>query len=432
MSGNCLVVGTTTSGKSTGKAQDVLKQAQDGNTSIVVVEPHKKSIAYWMLSHLYAMGLTNRVLYDRLSDLNRVIGWKFLEPSNENSELKRRAENDERVDAFTGILCRRRGSSGLQSNPQVEEWTQHALNLSINQEVEVPLSSLPFAFMPNHPMQQQLVDNCTDGEVARHFQNIGSGRTRRGIFAPAERLISSVCTSPAFAIRHGDFNIRKFLGNARTPGILLVEGGSLGNVSFDAMRTMLGSVIQKVIQFVRNRSKPNPRIHLVIDEATNADLIGTYEVRAMAETQKMGLDITVICQNLNFGSSFVQDSILQNCMRHEWFYCGNASLAAMGASDLGSPERKEQLMSLMRGERIVKQHQDVYSQQLKALGDPWLFPGLTEKKTESAIKQIQQCSVYQTGKFVTQKWLSKPKTTPQPSSNSRKGGSPLDRLGTDE
>lgn len=430
--GNELVVGSSTSGKSTGKALDVLDEAKEGAKSIVVVDPHKKSLAWWILCHLYAMGLVHRVLFDRLSDLNRVIGWKFLEPSKEKSELKRRAENDERVDAFTGILCRRRGASGLQSNPQVEEWTQNALNLFINQKVEVPLSVLPLAFVPNHPMQQQLVDHCTDGDIARQFQSIGSGRTRRGVFAPAERLISSVCTSPAFAIRHGDFNIRRFLGNARTPGILLVEGGSLGNVSFDAMRTMLGSVVQKVIQFVRNRPKPNPRIHLIIDEATNADLIGTYEVRAMAETQKMGLDITVICQNLNFGSSFVQDSILQNCMRHEWFYCGNASLAATGASDLGSPDYKERLMSLTRGERIVKQHQNVYRQQLKALGDPWKFPGLTEKKTEAAIKQIQQRSVYQTGKLVTQKSLSKPKSIPQPSNNSPGGGSPLDRLVTDE
>lgn len=432
LGGNCLVVGTTTSAKSSVKTTDLLCQASEGKTSIVVVDPHKKSLGYWLVGHLYAMGLLYRVLYDRLSDLKRVIGWKFLEPSRAKNEIERRAENDERVDAFTGILCRRRGSSGLQSSPQIEEWTQHALNLSINQTEEIPLSALPFAFVPNHPTQQQFIENCVDEEIARVFRGIASGKIRRGIYAPAERLIASVCTSPAFAIRHGNFNLRKFLGNPLFPGILIVEGGSLGNVSFDAMRTMLGSVIHKVIHFVRNRPKPNPRIHLVIDEATNADLIGTYECRAMAETQKMGLDITMICQNLNFGSSFVQESILQNCMRHEWFYCGNAALAGIGASDLGSPEYKERLMTLPRGGRFVKHHRRVNFEQVKELSDPWHFPGLTEKKTEAAIKQIQQRPEYQDGKLVMRESFSKPKFIPAPSNNLPEGSSPLDRLDIDE
>ena len=52
---------------------------------------------------------------------------------------------------------------------------------------------------------------------------------------------------------------------------------------------------------------------LILDEATNANLVGAagHEVRALAECQKMGLDIHVLVQSLNFPSSYVTDDDLR-------------------------------------------------------------------------------------------------------------------------
>src|SRR5207244_3204885 len=126
----------------------------------------------------------------------------------------------------------------------------------------------------------------------------------------------------------------RFLGNC---GILLVQGGA---ISQPVMQTILGSIILQTIQFVRSRPSPVPRVLLVLDEATNANLVGAagHEVRALAECQKMGLDIHILVQSLNFPSAYVTDGVLTNCTRHEWYYAANAAVARKAAEDLGDTD----------------------------------------------------------------------------------------------
>jgi len=424
---NCITVGTTTSGKSTAKARDLFQAIDHEEFALVVCDPHRNSLAWWLFIQFVAMGLKRRTIFDRFSDLGRVIGYKFLQPSDAEDELERRAENDERIQAFTDVLCRRRGLSGLERNPLTEEWVQAALHLYVEHDKDAPLSVLPYAFEPGHSTFQRLVDGCLDPDIADKFRTLGNGNSRRGHIAPAHRLISGVCRSTAFQARCGSsFNLDSFLDDC---GILLVEGGSVGNVSYDAMRTMMGAIILKVIHYVRNRRRPIPRVRMVIDEATNADLIGHYECRALAETQKMGLDVDIMVQNLNFGSSFVQENVLQNCMRHEWFYCGNAAVAQLGAADLGDSKYKEELMALARGVRYVKEHRDIYREYVKPLEDPWCFPGLAQKKAQKALWQIQKRPEYQSGKSAIVPLSNGSESTRAPSDSSTIS-SPAERLRT--
>ena len=110
----------------------------------------------------------------------------------------------------------------------------------------------------------------------------------------------------------------------------------------------------------------------------------------------MGLDVTIVTQSPNFGSSFVQDAVLQNCQRHEWFFCGNAAVAQLGASDLGDSKLKEELMTLPRGVRYVKQHRNMWREYVTPLeANPWYFPGLEKRKAFKALRQIQQRPEYQ-------------------------------------
>jgi hypothetical protein len=255
-------------------------------------------------------------------------------------------ENDERTNAFASVMCRRRHVTGLEGNPETEEWTAGALDLYVNQEEEIELPKARFAFYPQSSWFKNLVTQCRIRELTDKFAELRKGGL--GKVASARRLMTSTFRAPAFEVRCGkSFNLEKFL---RGGGILILEGGP--GVSFDAMRTIMGAVILKVIDYVRNRSRPEPRVRLVIDEAANADLLGMFECRAMAETQKMGLDFSVLVQNLNFGNSAVTDGVLQNCLRHEWFYCANEAVARAGAADLGDSSYKDKLMTLSRGVRM--------------------------------------------------------------------------------
>ncbi len=302
------------------------------------------------------------------------------------------------------------------------------LTLYIEQDEALPLSVLPFAFVPNHPTLKRLIDHCQDPEVARKFRDIARGATKRAQFAPAERLIAGVFNSPAFVVRCGrSFDLPRLLSRG---GFLVVEGGSLGNLSDDAMRTMMGAGILQVIHYVRNRKRPYPRVRMAIDEATNANLIGLPETRAMAECQKMGLDIDILVQSPNFGSPFILDAVLTNCIRHEWFYAANSAVASTGAADLGDPSYKSRLMQLQVGERFVKQHNKVYFERVQPLEDPWCFPGLAARKAGKALREIRARPEYQNGEAVTVQSTNDSKSIPAPSSSSPTS-SPALRLRTE-
>ena len=254
-------------------------------------------------------------------------------------------------------------------------------------------AKLAFAFSPGSQEFAELLDRCRDPETVRTFRSIAAGKIARGQYASAARLIREVVTKPAFFVRDGgSFNFGRFLGDC---GILLVEGGSLGNVSFDAMRVILGAIILGTIRYARNRRRPIPRVRLVIDEASNAALLNTFLVRALAETQKMGLDIDILVQAIDAGSSFITDGILQNCLRHEWFYCGNAAVAKAGAADLGNSEFAEQLMNLRVGERFVKEPRRVHRKYVKPLEDLWTLHGLAEQKAIRVLRDIRKRPEYQ-------------------------------------
>ena len=407
------------------KARDLVKEVERRDAAIVVLDPHRRSLARWVFMHAIALGMEKRIIFDRLSMLSRVPGYKFLEASKARDELDRQAENNERVLAFCELLCRRPGISGLATSPQKEEWTLWPLKLLISQDEEASPADLPVMFSPRARRYRHLLDHGQDEEAVEKIKGISTGVVKRGVYAAAERLIRGTFESPHFRVRcGGTFDLDAFLTDC---GILIVEGGSTGNVSFDAMRVVLGSIAQKVIQFVRNRRKPFPRIHLVIDEAGNASLFGLYECRTIAETQKMGLDVTVMDQNAFSGNPIIQKAILQNCMRHEWFYCGDASLAKLAASDLRDSNLAAELMTLPRGVRWIKQHREVWKEHTKPLEDPWHFQGLGNSKAEQALRRIQKRPEYQSGRECIRTSDRLPGSIPAPSTTSS-GFSPARQL----
>lgn len=294
---------------------------------------------------------------------------------------------DELVRAFADILCRRRNLE-LATAALTEEWVIPALMLYVEQDDHPSLSLLNHAFgPPDHPDFQRLLRRCRNHEIVAKFRDIEKGTIRRNQFAPAERLIRGVCSSPAFAVRClPSFRFASFLDRR---GILIVEGG--GCISDDAQRTMMGAIILQTIRYVRSRTKPFPPVILVLDEATNANLIGAsgYEVRAIAETQKMGLAVHTLVQSLNFPSTEITEGMLTNCLRHEWFFAANEAVIRKAVADLGSRETESELRNLQPGERFVKDRSRVFREYVPLLEDLWGFPGLGRKKAERALAEIK-------------------------------------------
>ena len=451
--GNKVVFGATRSGKSVSEVNDVVAAAMQKDIAIVLFDPHPRSLAWSVFTHLIARGMESRIIFDQLPYFTHVPTYRFLPQSTARNPLKRSAQHEQYAQTFTDVLCRRRSSSAssLSSSPQTEEWTLKAIRLLLNQKEERPASDLRYVFKPGHPIFNLLLHRCTDSDTTYEFNEIAEGRVKRSQFGAAERLISGVCGSPAFVARCGtSFDLPKFLSNA---GILIVEGGSDG-ISGDAMRTIMGSLILQVIQFVRTRSTSTPRVLLVMDEATNAGLISQHEVHALAECQKMGLDMHILVQLLDFPSSQITAGVLTNCIRHDWFYASDPAVARKAVDDLGlSTEEGDAIRNLRIGERYVKTRDGVNCERVQMLPNPWVWPELAAIKTHKALSRIRKrpefqeftCQTHSVGETETtpssaeQPSTSAPSDTSSPSSHQSKppidastnssAVDPFDRLG---
>lgn len=392
--GNKLVIGATRSGKSVSEVNDIIAAAMQKNVAIVLIDPHPKSLAWNVFVQLVARGMESRIIYDQLSCFTHVPGYRFLPRSVAVNPLQKAAEQEQYAHAFTDILCRRRSSSAssLATSPQTEEWTLKAIRFLLSQRRERPASDLQYAFSVGHPVFQQLLHGCRDSDIAFEFKRIADGTVRSSQFASAQRLITGVCGSPAFVARCGTcFDLPAFLDHA---GILIVEGGSEG-ISADAMRTIMGSLILQVIQHVRSRTMATPRVLLVLDEATNANLVSQHEVHALAECQKMGLDIHILVQLLDFPTSQIAAGVMTNCIRHDWFYASDPTVARKAADDLGlSPEQASTIRQLRIGERYIKTRDGVRRDRVQMLSDPWVWSGLSLIKSKKALSRIRKRPEY--------------------------------------
>ncbi|MCA9051381.1 MAG: hypothetical protein KDA89_21735 [Planctomycetaceae bacterium] len=392
--GNEFTSGSTRSGKSYFEIQKTIAAAESAHTAIVQIDPHPNSLCAGSFQQLVARGHEHRILYDQLPRLDRVPGYQFLRASAAENPLTRFAEDEQYAREFSDVLMRRREMKSMAAAPQTEEWTIAAILFLIRQQKMRSAGELPFAFRPNSAKFAELLCGCTDPDLRDKFREVATGVVKRGYYAAAQRLIDSVCTSPAFAARCGTtFDLEKFLDRR---GILLIEGGSHG-ISEDAMRTIMGAVILQVISYVRRRRSVFPRVLLQLDEATNANLIGAagHEVRAMAECQKMGLDVHVLVQSPNFPSSFITDAVLTNCLTHTWFYAANDSVARMAAADLGDSELKNEVRSLTQGQCYIKRRHRVQRFSVPELSDPWSFPELSARKAMEAHLRILLRPEYQ-------------------------------------
>src|ERR1700693_2853547 len=212
--GNVLTVGSSQSGKSHATILRTLEAALSNAAAIVVIDPHFRSLAHGLCELLVAYGLEARILFDRLSDFERVLQYRFLHPPAAVNPHERLALIDLSARHFIDILGWRRDVATLVKHPQTEECTLNALLLLLQQATPQPATKLKDAYRPHSAGFRTLLDGCAPGDIRHVFEKVADGTIKPAFYASAKRLIDAVTSSPLFAVRCAEtssFNLAAFL-----------------------------------------------------------------------------------------------------------------------------------------------------------------------------------------------------------------------------
>src|SRR4051812_46704023 len=97
----------TGGGKSSNALVELVALARkDG--AILLCDPHGP-LARAFMEYLVRFGLDHKVIYDRLTDTDRVLGWKFFRRPQAN-DWKGRLQEDELIHGLMDVFLWRRGS----------------------------------------------------------------------------------------------------------------------------------------------------------------------------------------------------------------------------------------------------------------------------------------------------------------------------------
>jgi hypothetical protein len=429
---NVLVIGEPGSGKSVAAARD----ACEFPGAALVLDPHRDSLGRLVLEHA-----TGNVLFDRLSDLDCVLGYELLKPSTHPDARKRAQQNERRARLFVEVMMRRRGGD-IAASPLMEEWVMALLIGFLNQRTPKPVRIIPFGFLPGTEEFQSFFKDITLPEIQAKFQQLIGLKPRalRAEVGSATRLVDAIFRSPAFLPRcDASFDLGAFLQDC---GKLVVERGDENE---DVARTIMGGIILLVTDHCESRATPWPPVRIYLDECTNARTAGNFEERKAGETRKYGLSWYFMCQYPNFPNG--PDGFFANCQRKETYRVGHYELARKLASMYvaGLPAGEEtranridamttSLMTLKPGWRWVTDRNGPCQEYVPMLESGWPdWPGLREAKLHERLCEIYARPEYRTfdgpsdgDPETPPSSPSSPDTPPRPS-NSPAASSPAER-----
>jgi hypothetical protein len=429
---NVLIVGSPGAGKSCSVVNCIRDSPRE---AAIVLDPHTSSLADGV------MRIIDRphMLFDNLSDTEHYLGFDLLSPSKATGEQRLREEEAKCTGLVDLMLKRKSGASmtgeNLAVSPLREEWILALNELFISQRPPKRIRFYPCGFDPTTDEFVALVRDCSNARIQKKFAALAklSPRALRAEVASASRFVNGIFKNREFLLRaEGETDLGAFLDRC---GLLVLERGL--DISDDAMRVLMGNVIQIAIRHARKRLKPVPVIRIYIDEATNAGLIGGTEVRAMAELRKYGLCFTVIVQNPDFACG--ADTIYQLCKRHEWYQCASYDLARKAATDvvcgLTADDRSraeriaaltEEIMHLKPGWRWVRDERGSRKEYVPLLENPWPdWKGLRETMYQGKLAWIYSQPEYRRAVETPSTASSTGSPSPQPKSS---GTSPAARF----
>jgi len=326
-----LIVGPTGVGKSNYVTQEALKAVAEGYW-LTFAAPHEQ-FGLDFISELYARygkAILKRLHVNDTRDMETVVMQRFIQSSQESSQLKRMLENDIYAGAFLETVARRRKDiTDIAEKPVLEKYTKLAAKLAQNQSKWFPEWWLPYAFIPKHAIHDYLVTHCTDPEVRREFETFKSFPVREqlSILDPIFRLLAGVLASPPIVARTSKpviFDKRAFLNAG---GITVILGGA----SDDATSVVIGSDFQETM-FLAKQGLSRPGIYIQ-DEINNYRLAGAFESRMHSTIRWRGVSVWSVTQSFDFPSEEIRNNYLQNT-DHVWFRQGTSEMAKAAAEDM--------------------------------------------------------------------------------------------------
>lgn len=334
-----LIIGGSGWGKSEGTLNELMRIAR--SMAIVLFDPHG-SLARKFMLHLLNEGMQHRVLYDRISDFDRLLaGFKFEQSVHPNL-LKRESENSKRIMGLIDLMWRASKREGdVHAMPSMSEGADHALRLLMFQEEPVSLSLLPYAFRFKHPMCNQLIENCTDDDIAEEWRELQrldrqhSDKILESKIGPIKRLTRQTFGLPAFRERcDGHFDIGQALLNKQ---IIIVDGSDDGTVTKQSVTAVYGAMNLQIDQFLRKNftqtGKPCP-VLVVWEEAGATDIIGANEIDMLRELRKTGFAGWIINQDANFGPPEMWATIKSCTPEKVWYNPGDDVLGLDAAKSI--------------------------------------------------------------------------------------------------
>lgn len=289
--------------------------------------------------HLAYHGHAPRVLRDQLARTDLTPGYDWVSASTDDDPLQRLAFNEESRDRFKFMLMAREDKKDTTQNPNIDEGLDLLLDLHLNQRPGTvsPLYWYHRALVKEAAEHKLVVANCMIEELQRkavEFAHLPPQLWEMKC-APAQKRLRAVCRKVSFMTRTpATFNFRAFLrGNEHGPGILLVSGASRGNLSKEAVRVMMSSLMMKLFDEIATGL--DVPVLMVVDEGHKAGLLNANVTDALATLAKYGLSIHLLVQNIASLPEDICSDILGNTY-HAWGR-QSASAARIAAEDIAVP-----------------------------------------------------------------------------------------------
>lgn len=319
-----VVVGSTGSGKSEGELVELVRLADRGRASVVLLDGHGP-LAFAAAGHWARHGHERRVLYEPLDATDRVLAWEMLPRAHARDPSRRLIEEAQIREEVAQCFMAQRNLGTLVDKPWTKEWLDAAIALCLAQPRPEPLTSLLTAFRVRTQSYERLLRDCRDPAVREKFRDLEHVRRKNPVqyetlTGASRRLLEPLCASEVVRLRSrgGAFD---WLSALRVRSLIAFDGGGIRSRELKRSVFLLVSlhVIQAARRHFAEHRSPLPVV-LVLEEAGALGLVTPFVLAALQELRKAGLSVHLLTQScLDFGDASLFESVLANAPWQAWY-----------------------------------------------------------------------------------------------------------------
>ncbi len=458
--GHRLITGKTGSGKTNYLLTELLSLVYQGEHWITAIFPHSEA-GKKFVAELYGQfgdWILDRLVVEQLSDTDSVVMRRFIDSSDSDDYFERMREHDETVTAGQDLFARQRELPNLHDHVSLDEVSNIAFNVILNQREPIAESFYPYLLDRKHPVSREAKRNLREDceELLDQYEQILSVPPAEAKFTtkPVARMFRKNWWNGVMLSRTSQPQIWDKRAFHNKGGIFIILGD---NVSPDVLRTYVLFDFLQTSRWAR-KGLIGPGVYAV-DEATNYGLIGDFEARQAATLRFTGMACWWLLQTYAFPTPKIEQSIIGNTDLYAFKQSGEmahkSAQSLLGILDEHKvhhttkkridrePKREkrktktttsnnqggsmseseseqlipdffyedenayqsghEQVLFLARNLQVQPVGQYHYTSSLhgsgiaqaELFGDSWAFPGLAQAKFDECLQKIKTSAIYQ-------------------------------------